>query len=133
MRASSKLAKGFTLIELMIVVAIIGILAAIAYPSYQQYIIRANRTAAQTEMMEIANRQQQFLMADRAYADADKIKASGYTLPSEVSAKYGYEITVDNEATPPTFTITFKPSGAQKDDGDLTLNHAGTKTPVDKW
>lgn len=133
MHASSKLAKGFTLIELMIVVAIIGILAAIAYPSYQQYIIRANRTAAQTEMMDIANRQQQFLMADRAYADTTKMKASGYTLPSEVSAKYGYDIVVDNDATPPTFTITFKPSGTQKDDGDLTLNHAGTKTPSDKW
>ncbi len=49
----------------MIVVVIIGILAAIALPNYRQYVIRSNRTAAQAQMLEIANRQQQFLLANR--------------------------------------------------------------------
>ncbi|HEY0563490.1 MAG TPA: type IV pilin protein [Methylophilus sp.] len=133
MRASSKLAKGFTLIELMIVVAIIGILAAIAFPSYQQYVIRANRTAAQTEMMEIANRQQQFLMADRAYADKAKIVASGYVLPYQVAAKYDYDITVNNNATPPTYTISFNAKGSQASDSNLELTSSGAKKPADKW
>lgn len=125
--------RGFTLIELMITVVIIGVLASIAFPSYQQFIIRSNRAAAQSAMMDIANRQQQFLLADRQYAEKSGLEASGYMLPDEVSAKYGYSIDVDNDASPPNFTITFTPSGSQASDGDLTLDSNGVKTPADKW
>lgn len=125
--------KGFTLIELMITVVIIGILAAVAFPNYQQYIIKANRSAAQSEMMDIANREQQFLLADRAYAGTTTLTASGYSLPTDVSAKYGYSVVVDNDATPPTYLITFTPTGSQSSDGNLTLDSAGVKTPAEKW
>lgn len=124
---------GFTLIELMVVVVIIGILAAVALPSYQEYVKRGNRVAAQSQMMDIANREQQFLMADRVYADKTKLVSSGYALPKEVSARYSYEVEVDNTATPPTFLITFKAIGSQASDGELTLNSAGVKRPAGKW
>lgn len=59
--------KGFTLIELMIVVAIIGILAAIAYPSYQEYVRKTKRTEAQAEMLELAQRMQRYKIANFSY------------------------------------------------------------------
>jgi type IV pilus assembly protein PilE len=124
--------KGFTLIELMITVAIIGILTAIALPNYQQYVIRSNRAAAQSQMMDIANREQQFLIANRAYANKATL---GFSLPPEVSSKYTYDITADNAVSPPTFLITFTPIAGttQASDGAITLDSKGTKSPSDKW
>lgn len=124
--------RGFTLIELLIAVAIIGILAAIAYPSYTQYTIRSNRVAAQAEMMEIANRQQQFLLTNRSYASKVALEASGYALPSNVSSKYDYAIVV-GAGTVPSYTLTFTPTGSQASDGNLVINNEGTKTPAEKW
>lgn len=117
--------NGFTLIELMITVVVIGILASIAYPSYTQYVLRGHRAAAQAEMMDIANRQQQFLLSNRAYATQATLEASGYSLPSAVSARYDYAIAVNAS---PKFTITFKPKGAQTSDGVLLLDSTGLKT-----
>ena len=127
-----KAAKGFTLIEVMITVVIVAILAAIAYPSYRQYIIRSDRAAAQSVMMDIANREQQFLMANRAYADKATVTASGFSLDSDLANKYDWDITVGT-GTVPAFTITFTPKGSQASDVTLTLNHQGVKTPADKW
>lgn len=124
--------QGFSLIELMIVVAVIGILSAIAYPSYQNHVIRASRTAAQSEMLNIANKQAQFLLADRAYASKTTLAASGFALPDDLSSRYTYAIVIGS-TTIPTFTITFTAIGVQSTDGDLTLDNTGAKTPADKW
>lgn len=131
---------GFTLIELMITVAVIGILAAIALPSYQQYVIRSKRAAAQAEMMEIANRQHQYLPVNRTYAST--IADLGYTLPSEVSAYYAPSIELGKilssacataASAVPAFVITFTAQGSQSSDGNLLLSSDGTKCPANKW
>jgi type IV pilus assembly protein PilE len=129
----SRRRNGFTLIEVMITVVIVAILASIAIPSYQRYVIRAKRSAAQAQMMEIANRQQQFLLANRSYADKTTLAASGYSLPADVAANYDYTITLPSPPAPPGFVLTFTPSGAQQSDGNLTLDNQGAKAPADKW
>lgn len=115
---------GFTLIELMIVVAIVGILAFIALPSYRDHIIRSNRAAAQSEMMDIANREQQYLLANRVYADWATL---GYSLTPEVTKHYNTPVITVGAGTVPSFTITFTPKGAQASDGNLTLTSEGVK------
>jgi type IV pilus assembly protein PilE len=124
--------RGFTLIELMVVVAIVALLAMVALPSYQKQVIKGNRAAAQAEMMDIANRQQQFFLANRAYADKTTLEASGYSLPAAVARNYSYDIDVGT-GTVPTFTVEFEAIGSQESDGDLSLNSAGVKTPPGKW
>jgi type IV pilus assembly protein PilE len=123
--------KGFTLIELMITIVIVAILASIAIPSYRQYVIRGNRTAAQAVMMDIATRQQQFFVANRTYATADDL---GITLPPEVAEHYDFAIVPDG-GPPPGFEITFTPKedSVQSGDVELTLDSEGVKGPEGKW
>ncbi len=116
---------GFTLIELMITVALISILAAVALPSYQAHIRKSTRSEAQSFMMTVAARQQQFLVDTRSYAAT--VAAVGIAVPTKVAAAY----TVTMPApTPAGFTLTLTPSGAQADEpcGTLSINQAGTKT-----
>lgn len=124
--------RGFTLVELMLAVAIIGILAAIALPSYSQYLVRSNRAAAQSYLMELSQAQAQFKADSRSYADlVDDLELP---VPDHVAAKYDVEITL--EAGPPqgyTITATPKSGGSQAGDGALSIDQAGTREPGDKW
>ena len=126
--------RGFTLIEILIVLVVIGILAAIAIPSYQGQLRKSSRAAAQAAMMDIANKQIFYLQQQRGYADT--LAKLNVTLPDDVTRFYDVTITgVDNTATPPIFTISAKPKTGtrQAGDPDLTLDQAGTKVPSDKW
>lgn len=123
---------GFTLIELMITVVIIAILAAVALPSYNRYVVRSKRSAAQAEMMNIANIEQQYFIANRSYGTKTTIESNGYALPSNLTSVYSYDIAIGTGAVP-SFAITFTATGSQASDGNLTLDNAGNKTPSNKW
>jgi len=99
---------GFTLIELMIAVAIIAILAGIAVPQYSQYLIKSRRAAAQAFMVDVADRQKQYFLDKRSYAiDPGAIVTLGMSVPSEVSANYTVAVTAGVDA--PSFVITATP------------------------
>lgn len=127
-----KAQNGFTMIELMIVVVVIGILAAVALPSYQSYMVKSNRAVTQAFMADIANREKQYLLDARAYAST--LSTLGLTVPTSVSKHYSGCCTITVVATPPSFTITATPTSSQQSsDGALTLASDGTKTPASKW
>jgi type IV pilus assembly protein PilE len=122
--------SGFTLIELMIVVVVVAILAAIALPSYQDSVRKATRRAAQAFMLEVANREQQYFLDTRTFATGDQATFSTnlkVSIPKDTENKYTYK--VDPVTGPPIcFTIKATATGSQAEDGNLTLTCTGEKT-----
>ena len=130
--------RGFTLIELMITVAIIALLSAFAVSSYSSYLVKGNRAAAKSFMVTVANKQQQYILDARAYgvvaSNAQFASVLGLPIPSEVSTIY--DVTVANVGgNTRTFLITAVPIAgkANASDGTLTLDNTGAKAPASKW
>ncbi len=119
--------KGFTLIEILVVVVIVAILAAIALPSYQDHIRKTRRTQAKADLLELAQMLEREFTLSRSYAGFDG--STFTTSPRSGTAYYAIEID-PQDAT--TFTITATPTGSQTEDnakcGTLSLNQLGTKT-----
>ena len=127
-----KMQQGFSLIELMIAVAIAGILATIAYPSYTRYVTKSNRSAAESFIMTVSNKQEQYMLDARQYATgATAISTLNLTPPPEVQSNYTITVVANNAATPPSYSITAQPVGVQlaRDTAcaSLTIDQTGAK------
>jgi len=120
--------SGFTLIELMIVVIVIAILAAIAFPSYKSHVMRGYRNAGKQFLADVAQRQEQYLLDQRQYAPT--LAALSMSVPAEVAARYqAPAFTVPAGATPPTYSISLAPTatGMMAGDGALIINSLGQR------
>jgi type IV pilus assembly protein PilE len=121
--------RGFTLIELVVVMAVAAILAAIAIPNYTEYVMRGHRSAVQSFISDVASRQSQFFLDRRNYAAT--VDDLSMTAPADVAARYTVAIAVV-AGLPAGFVVTATPTGAQATDrcGVLTINQAGNRTAV---
>jgi type IV pilus assembly protein PilE len=131
--------RGVTLLELMIVVAIVAIISAFAFPSYMQYVVNTKRTVATSALLQIADRQQQFFMDNKRFAD--DLTDLGFAANPLVLADNGnsaaagdsdavYSVSLSNVAVA-TYTITAAPLHGQAsrdtDCASLTLDQAGAR------
>src|SRR5688572_23392537 len=131
--------RGFTLIELMVVVMIVGILGAIAFPAYTNYSTKTKRSLAKSQLSQIASKQEMFFADNKRYADhlaelgwADKevsINASSAIVASTAKDAI-YTLSLTDTGTR-TFTANATPLNAQADNDKacdvMTLNASGTK------
>lgn len=122
-----KKSLGFTLIELMIVIAIIGILASIALPSYNNFILKAKRNEAQVALLEWSSVIERFYTVNNTYIGA--IIPAGTQSPTNGTAAYNLTVSAQ---TATTYTLTATAAGAQVHDscGNLTVNNTGATTPA---
>ena len=127
------ISRGFTLVELMIVMLVVAILAAIAYPSYEYAVVKGRRSDAESVLMDIAQRQQQYLLDARAYAP--DVATLNVTIPAGVSAFYTVSISAPASAVPPTFVASAVPipGTAQASDVTLSIDNTGAKSPSSVW
>ena len=130
MKFSTGSKKGLTLIELLITIVIVGILAAVAIPSYTSYMVRARRADAKTALEQLRASQEMFRAERGSYSTDLTQLVNSWGVPN-VSGDYAILL---NSATAIGFTAEAQPSTArQTPDGSLFIDQNGGKRPPDKW
>ncbi|MEX6501656.1 type IV pilin protein [Pseudomonas zhanjiangensis] len=125
-----KRTHGFTLIELMIVIAVIGILAAIAYPNYTEYLNRAKRAEAKTALMAGAQALERYYSIHGSYLDAGGNLAAVFTAQVPGSGTVNYNLAAQGNPTATTFLLQATRANTMAGDpcGDFRISHAGAQT-----
>ena len=129
--------RGLTLIELLMVIVIVGVLAAIAIPTYSGYMTRARRAEAKTALEQVRAAQEMWRAEKGSYAIDDgggtavtKLRTTMGAPNTTISNYYTWGFTALSATA---FTIRATATGSQATDGNLEINQDGTKTPADKW
>mgnify|MGYP005991282513 CR=1 FL=1 len=127
-------ANGFTLVELLITVAIVGILATVAYPSYNNFVVRSNRAEAPRELVRLANLQEQLFVDSRAYTENISELGVGTKAIYETPSKH-YNSSAKVVGSTFTLTATAQGTQATRDTGCLaiTITDTGSKAPTACW
>ncbi|PMR80120.1 type IV pilin protein [Halomonas urumqiensis] len=128
---NTRRAAGFTLIELMIAVAVVGILASIAYPSYTRYVQQARVSEGVAVLMDVAGQLERCYTVNNTYAEASCIAEAD--LPDSESGVY--TLTYNDPAPGATFTLEATHDGSQVTSGceTLTIDQTGATAPADCW
>ena len=123
--------SGFTLVELMITVAIVGVLAAIAYPSYIEYVKRGRRAELTAQMLAASQFMERYYTENREYPDNDEfVKKFRYSPPEvDVRARASYELRLENPTSRQSFKINARRGEMMEGDrcGGFTLDNLGRK------
>lgn len=129
--------KGFTLLEIFIVVTIISLLIGIMVPSYNEYVLQSRRSEGISSLLTMMQQQERYFTEQLTYtSDLSKL---GYTLagPSNVFSENGHYLITATACASMTISqcvlLTATPLGVQATDGTLTINSRGTRTPVSAW
>ena len=115
--------KGFTLIEMLIALACVALLASLAWPSYQNLILRSQRAQARASMLQAAHWFERAASANGSYPSIADVPASVLQIDGQ-----RYKMTVSSSAQ--SYTLSATPVGTQTADacGTLTVNHLGVRS-----
>ena len=126
--------RGFSLIELVIAMAIIAILSSVAWPSYQSYVTRSSRQAAQTELLQLANLQEKIYLNTNSYTasinnayNGRNDGGLGKTTGRSDDGKYDLAVATGGGAQSYVITATPRLGTTQEGDGNLTISSNGTR------